>query len=159
MDGDGQYSDDPSVLYGDTKDDIAPNPRIGDGALVAMGDHKGSGLALACELLAGAITGNGPTGIKSDPGVYNGMLSVYVDPARMNDGHDGVSMVTQYIDWVRDCPPANRGEPVMVPGDPERKARADRMANGMPLSAETWDNILASGDLVGLSREELLKLV
>jgi LDH2 family malate/lactate/ureidoglycolate dehydrogenase len=47
----------------------------------------------------------------------------------------------------------------MVPGDPERKARADRMANGMPLSAETWDNILASGDLLGLSREELLKLV
>ena len=159
VDGDGKPSDDPSVLYGDTKDDIAPNPRVGEGALVAVGDHKGSGLALACELLAGAITGNGPTGIKSDPGVYNGMLSVYVDPARMNDGHDGVSMVSQYIDWVRNCPPADPAAPVMVPGDPERKARADRMANGMPLSAETWDNILASGDLVGLSREDLLKLV
>ena len=159
VDGEGKFSDDPGVMYGDTKNDIAPNPRVGEGALVAMGDHKGSGLALACELLAGAITGNGPTGIKADPGVYNGMLSVYVDPKAMNDGHDGVSMVTDYINWVRDCPPADPNAPVMIPGDPERKARADRMANGMPLSTETWENILASGGLVGLSRDDLLALV
>lgn len=159
VDGQGHYSDDPSVLYGDTKDSLAPNPRVGDGALVAMGDHKGSGLALACELLAGAITGNRPTGIKTGQGAYNGMLSVYVDPDRMDDGHGGASMVSEYLDWVKACPPADPDAPVLAPGDPERKARADRMANGMPLSTETWENILASGALVGLSREDLLKLV
>ena len=57
------------------------------GALTAMGMHKGSGLALACELLAGALTGSGACG----PGdrVHNGMLSIYIDPARMNEGWAG----------------------------------------------------------------------
>ncbi len=33
--------------------------RKGNGAIRAFGDHKGSGLALMCELLGGALTGNG----------------------------------------------------------------------------------------------------
>ena len=59
---DGTLSDDPALLYGPPTPGQPENPRAGPGALVAMGEHKGSGLALACELLAGAITGNRPNG-------------------------------------------------------------------------------------------------
>ncbi|MEM7268525.1 MAG: malate/lactate/ureidoglycolate dehydrogenase [Pseudomonadota bacterium] len=157
VDGVGKPTGDPSVLYGPSATSLSPNPREGDGALVAMGDHKGSGLALACELLAGAITGNGPN--KPGQGVFNGMLSVYVDPARIDDGYGWGPMVTEYIDWVKSCPPADPDAPVMIPGDPERKARADRMTNGMPLDPQSWDDILKSGEKVGLDRAELEALV
>ena len=52
------------------------------GAMVAMGDHKGSGLAILCELLAGALTG-GLTVQPEHPragGIINNMLSVVIDP-------------------------------------------------------------------------------
>src|SRR3954471_5154745 len=58
---DGEPSDDARLLYGDYittgKRDIAS----GKGAIRAFGDHKGSGLALICEVLGGALSGTGCT--------------------------------------------------------------------------------------------------
>jgi len=73
----GKYTADPHALYGDVAPGAVPNPRSGSGALVAMGDHKGSGLAIACELLAGALTGSGASGPGEGP--YNGMRLARAD--------------------------------------------------------------------------------
>ena len=54
-----------------------------EGALRAFGAHKGSGLAIMCELLGGSLTG----GITIQPGhpreggIVNSMLSIVMDPA------------------------------------------------------------------------------
>ena len=57
VDEDGADSDRPVTLYGPSAETHVPDPRQGPGALQTMGQHKGSGLALACELLAGALVG------------------------------------------------------------------------------------------------------
>jgi uncharacterized oxidoreductase len=52
------------------------------GALLPTGEHKGSGLAVICELLAGALSG-GWTIQPAHPragGIINNMLSVIIDP-------------------------------------------------------------------------------
>lgn len=153
VDGDGQYTNDPDALYGPTPPGALPDARKGDGALTAMGLHKGSGLSLACEMLAGALTGSGTCG----PGYefHNGMLSIYIDPERLDDGHGWAASAAAYMDYVRACTPADSGTAVMVPGDPERKRRADRRANGLSLPGETWDSILAAGEKLGLPRDDL----
>ncbi len=80
---DGKMSGDPHVLYGDY---TATGPRQagkGTGAIRAFGDHKGSGLALICELLGGSLTGMKATGLGGERGDRfrgNGMLSFYVNP-------------------------------------------------------------------------------
>ncbi len=153
IDGDGQPTRDPSALYGDVGPGQAPNPRAGAGALLAMGDHKGSGLALACELLAGALTGSGATGPGSE--THNGMLSIYVKPERIDDGHGFGVAVNDYINFVRGARPVDPAQPVMVPGDPERKARAARRADGLPLSTDAWNSILDAGAALGLDRDDL----
>ena len=56
---DGSMSGDPHVLYGDYTPEGPREYRKGTGAIRAFGEHKGSGLALMCELLGGALTGNG----------------------------------------------------------------------------------------------------
>jgi uncharacterized oxidoreductase len=157
VDGAGRPTSDPSVLYGETATDLTPNPRKGPGALVAMGEHKGSGLSLACDLLAGALTGNGANA--STDRVLNGMLSIYVSPAAMDDGHGWGAAIAEYVDLIRSTPPADPEKPVMIPGDPERKARASRMATGVPLDLEAWENILGAGESVGLERNALRRLV
>ena len=153
IDGDGQPTTDPDALYGPTPPGALPDARKGPGAIAAMGLHKGSGLALACELLAGALTGSGTCG----PGFefHNGMLSIYIDPERLDDGHDWAGAVKAYVDYVHACRPADPEVPVMIPGDPERKRRAERRANGLPLPGEAWDSILTAGTDLGLDRGEL----
>ena len=147
---------DPDVLYGPLQRGELPNPSKGPGAITAMGLHKGSGLALACELLAGALTGSGTCG----PGYefHNGMLSIYIDPARMDDGHDWAAAAKEYLGFVHGLRPLDPAAPVQTPGDPERARRADRRENGLPLPTEAWDSILAAGEKLGLNRDELAAL-
>lgn len=150
---DGALTTDPDVLYGNIQRGELPNPSKGPGAITAMGLHKGSGLAMACEMLAGALTGSGTCG----PGYefHNGMLSIYIDPARMDDGHDWAAAAKQYVDFAHNLRPRDPEAPVLTPGDPERARRADRTANGLPLPTEAWDSILAAGEKLGLDRDEL----
>ena len=58
IDPEGRLSADPATLYGPL-DGPGRDHRNGTGAIRAFGEHKGSGLALMCELLAGALTGSG----------------------------------------------------------------------------------------------------
>jgi len=44
---------------------------------------------------------------------------------------------------------------VLIPGDPERARRMDRLANGLPLSTGVWESILITGVDLGLSRSDL----
>ncbi len=152
---DGALTTEPEVLYGPVGEGELPNPSKGPGAITAMGLHKGSGLSLACELLAGALTGSGTCG----PGYefHNGMLSIYIDPARMDDGHDWAAAAKDYIDFVHSVKPRDPADPVLVPGDPERRRRRERMPT-LPLPAEAWASILASGVELGLDRTDLAAL-
>jgi uncharacterized oxidoreductase len=152
----GQPTTDPYALYGEVPEGSVPNPRQGPGAINAMGDHKGSGLALACELLAGALTGSGASGPGAN--VHNGMFSIYVEPNAIDDGHGYATAVSDYINFVRECRPADPSQPVMIPGDPERKTRELRLRDGVPLAVEPWENILSAGIEQGLKREDLLKV-
>jgi uncharacterized oxidoreductase len=47
------------------------------------------------------------------------------------------------------------GDEVLLPGEPERRTRAERLASGIPVDATTWDQIIASGVQVGLERADL----
>ena len=84
---DGAMSGDPRVLYGPIEGTTARDPGNGDGALRAFGEHKGSGIAFMCEILAGCFAGcptAGPLPGGKRGGIVNGMVSIYLDP-----GHFG----------------------------------------------------------------------
>jgi len=157
IDGDGRLTRDTDALYGPPEAGKVDNPRDGAGALAPMGDHKGSGLGIACELLAGALTGSSVAIDDSMP-VHNGMMSIYLDPKLMDDGHGWAGTVADYLAEVRGCPPADPAAPVMIPGDPERKRRAERRAGGLPLAPDVWESILGAGAAKGLDRAELAAL-
>jgi uncharacterized oxidoreductase len=44
--------------------------------------------------------------------------------------------------YITASPPAHPDEPVLIPGDPERRTRAERIARGVPVDAETWREIV-----------------
>lgn len=141
---DGRLSSDPRTLYGEWGEDEAPDARKGEGAIRAFGEHKGSGLAFMCELLAGALTGSGTCG----PGprrFCNGMLSVYMAPSFLSSGNDVAAEAQAYVDFVKSSRPAASGGEVLLPGEPEVRMRAERSAQGIPLTDEVWASLCAAG--------------
>ena len=145
----GELSNDPAMFYGPIALDGPDESELGPGAIRAFGDHKGSGLALICELLGGSLTGTGAT--RRDKRFANGMFSLYLDPARFDPADFFDADVQRFVDWVRSAKPIP-GETVLTPGDPERRARKERMANGLPITAQAWAAIVASARKVGVEK-------
>jgi hydroxycarboxylate dehydrogenase B len=150
---DGVMGSDPHILYGDYDATGPRDYRAGKGALRAFGDHKGSGLAFMCELLGGALTGTGAS--QHGRRFANGMFSVYVDPAVMDAEAFFPREVARYVDFVKSSRPVESGGEVLVPGEPEIRMRAERLANGIPLPDDTWGAIMAAAREVGLDPARL----
>jgi uncharacterized oxidoreductase len=147
---DGELSEDPFLLYGPNVDSNRDNSK-GTGAIRAFGDHKGSGLALICELLGGALTGNGAT--KANRPFANGMFSIYIDPKVIDPANFFDGEVARYLAFFRSTKPAAGVDAVLVPGDPEAATRAERTAHGVPLPDETWSAIVQTAREVGVSED------
>ena len=134
LDHAGKPTTDPSVMY--------TEPR---GVVLPFGEHKGSGLALVCELLAGAIVGSASVTTATPPerGILNGMLSIVIDPARLSTRDSMLAEIDAMIAWVKSAESADPDLPVLVAGEPERIARAERMANGIEIDDATWGQLMA----------------
>jgi uncharacterized oxidoreductase len=158
IDGDGNLSQDPEALYGTAGPDAPPDQRNGTGAIRAMGDHKGSGLALMCELLGGALTGNGTAGPGPRP-FANGMLSIYMATSAFDQNNALAAEVDAYVEFVKSARPADPDGEVLMPGDPERRSEAERLAGGLPLSDEAWESIQAAARSTGIDQARIDAIV
>ncbi len=153
---DGDLTSDPAPLYGDIQPGRYPDPNQGPGALTGFGLHKGSGLNFLMEMMAGALGGSGTSGGIDDEArrrFCNGMFSIFLDVDRFHADDWFDREVAAYVDFVRSSKPVQAGDRVLVPGDRERETMAERLANGLPLAAEAWQDILAAADKVGLSAD------
>jgi len=149
LDGHGHPTRDPEVFY-------AKPP----GAILPVGAHKGSGLSMFCEVLAGALTGGGsshpnnPTANK----LVNNMFSILFAPAKFTVSDTFSADISRLIEWVKASPPAQPGGEVLVPGEPERRNRADRIANGIALDAATLGQMAEAAQAVGLAKPDFDQL-
>jgi uncharacterized oxidoreductase len=110
-------------------------------------------MAVACELLGGALTGTGTWHRPADTrrSVINGMLAIVIDPRQLGTQSAFETEATAFIDWLKQCPPAPGSEGVLVAGEPERQARKERGQAGIVVDDTTWNEIQAAGRKVGLS--------
>jgi len=72
-------------------------------------------------------------------------------PARFDPAHFFDGEVARYLQYVKGTRPAAGIEEVLVPGEPERRMKAERMQTGIPLTEDTWASISATARHVGLS--------
>jgi uncharacterized oxidoreductase len=116
------------------------------GAMLTFGEHKGYGLAVACELLGGALTGGGVTSYdnKTQRRVLNGMLSILIDPQKLGTAEKFARDARSFLAWLRESRPAPGFDRVRIAGEPERETRAQREREGVPVDAETWNEIRAA---------------
>lgn len=145
IDEHGAPTNDPGVV-------VVPQSNGLFGALMTFGEHKGYGMAVACELLGGALTGGGTWHRPADTAktVLNGMLAVLIDPAKLGTQATFEQEARAFIDWLRQSPPGAGFDAVQIAGEPERKARAAREQEGIWLDDATWREIVQAGKQVGV---------
>jgi uncharacterized oxidoreductase len=145
IDEKGAPTHDPGVV-------VVPQSNGLFGALMTFGEHKGYGMAVACELLGGALTGNGTWHRPADTArtVHNGMLTVLIDPAKLGTQATFEQEAHAFVDWLRQSPAGQGFDAVQIAGEPERKARAEREQAGIWLDDATWGEIVAAGAKVGV---------
>ncbi|MGI9416472.1 MAG: malate/lactate/ureidoglycolate dehydrogenase [Geminicoccaceae bacterium] len=149
LNADGAATIDPSDLYADPRGALLP---FGG----AVTGHKGGGLWLMADLLAGGLSQGGCSREPdTPPKPRSNMLSIVIDPAATADLPAFAEEVKRYTDFVRSSRPRHPEAPVMLPGEPERKARARRQADGITVDPETWAQITAAGGGIGVEAATL----
>ncbi|HWS76337.1 MAG TPA: malate/lactate/ureidoglycolate dehydrogenase [Quisquiliibacterium sp.] len=134
IDADGHPTDDPGVMF-------ASDPAR-RGAQLPFAEHKGYALAMVCELLGAALTGGEtmrPANSTMKYAVWNNMLALVFDPARMGTGEHFEQEARGFVEWVRSARLSDAGRElggILLPGDPERISR-ERRASAIPIDAET----------------------
>ena len=149
IDSDGRPTSDPGTMFRDPL-----------GALRPFAEHKGYALCLLAELMSGALSGGGtiqPEHERLD-GVINTMTMVVIDPARLGDADWIKGEISAMADYAKSAKPADPEEPVLVPGDPERIARAKRGKEGISIPPRTWELLLDAGATLGLDRGRALEI-
>jgi uncharacterized oxidoreductase len=131
-----------------------PNDLYAGGALLPFGGHKGSGLAIVADLLAGALTGAG-TSARRETDLVNTMCSIYIDPDRLPDRAAFDAEVDAFLEWVKASPPADPNGEVLLPGDIERRTREERLQHGIPLDDTTTLEMTEAAVSVGMARAEV----
>jgi uncharacterized oxidoreductase len=127
------------------------------GALLPFGAHKGYGLALICDLLAGALGGGGTNRPETHgrDTIINNMLSIIIDAAALADGATLAAEVDALCAWVSASPPRAGVDRVLLPGEPERLTCAVRLRDGVPLDRNSWRQLLEVARQVGCTTAEI----
>lgn len=142
-----------------------PEDFYAQGALLPVGGlgfgHKGYGFGMAAAMMGALATIGDPApalptaAVEAPPapapGLSAGVFVLAVDPGTFGDPGAYADLTRATLDAVRAEPPAPGVDAVLAPGDPERIARAERLANGIPIPAATWADLCATAEALGVS--------
>jgi hydroxycarboxylate dehydrogenase B len=124
------------------------------GALLTFGLHKGSGLAVMCEIMGGAVTGGRRTEEPRKGGILNSMFAVLVDLSRLGTHDQLLQGIASTQAHIRSSRVAPGFQEILLPGEPERKSASARAA-AIPVDDRTWTQICEAAGQLGVTRTEL----
>jgi LDH2 family malate/lactate/ureidoglycolate dehydrogenase len=120
------------------------------GSMLPIADHKGIGLAMMVQVLAGSLSGSSARAAASRFGSQSaaGGVSAFVlviNPDRMLGRAAFDSHVTEWIDGYE-----RASSDFRYPGERAARSEQDRLATGIPLVASVVAQLVALGDSVGV---------
>ena len=126
------------------------------GFVLPIGGHKGYGLALMVDILAGVLIGERPSAkVRSlfqqkDQPQKVGHFFFVVDPARTIGMEAFLEGMAAFEDGILSTPPSDPETPVRLPGDIEAMAHAQALRDGVKLPASLVSDLrrLADGEAI-----------
>lgn len=112
------------------------------GSRAELGSYKGYGLAAMVEVLSSLLPGARDSAAPFDATKDGlGHFFCVLDPGRFRPAGDFESDVDGMVDALRASEPLDPAQPVLVAGDPERAAAAERRRTGIPLSRAVFEDV------------------
>lgn len=117
--------------------------------LLPIGDYKGFGLSMMVDILCALLTGM-PAGNKVSKMFGESMAQkrelghffCAINIASFLDPGIFAARLKQTAEAVRAEPALDPSKPVMVPGDPEKKAWQERTRRGVPVPGHVWEELI-----------------
>lgn len=133
QDAQGNPTTDPNVMLADPPG--ALRPFGGDQA------YKGFGLGLLFDILVGGLTGGFCPPAPAGTLEWNNVLLVVWDPARFAGAAHFTAQADHLIKAVRETPRQAGVDRIQLPGDRSAEERTKRVADGIPLTEEVWEQL------------------
>jgi uncharacterized oxidoreductase len=135
LDPEGRPTTDPGVLYKEPRGSILP--------LGGTQAYKGFGIGLVLDMLVGGLSG-APCSTPGLPNLSaNAVLFLVLDIEQFAGAAHFLNEASGLAGNVRSCPRAQGVEEILLPGDPERRAKTLRSLAGIPLDDGTWKQLCA----------------
>jgi len=131
-----------------------PEDYYDGGMLLPAAGHKGYALSLLIEVLGGLLTGAG-TLILPGSGyeVGNGVFFLVINVEAFCPLVEFTARVRELGKTIKATPPVVKGGEVLLPGEPEQRIKARRLAEGIPVADVTWQAIVDAARSVGVEVE------
>lgn len=135
IDAEGESTTNPDDFYG-----VPPAALLPFGGAVSA--HKGFGLSVIVDILAGALTGAGCSQ-SADARVGNGLFVLVINVASFR-GFPGFSAeIKHFIAYLKSAKGAVGVDAIRMPGERGWETQRRREREGIPIDAETWTQIQA----------------
>lgn len=142
IDSKGRPSCDPQDFYGPPVGSLLP--------LGGPAGHKGFGIALMIDILAGALSGAGCCR-DADLPARDGLLLIALDIEQFTDRAVFHQHVSELVAHVKSCPVAPGFGGVYVPGELEYREAQQRRQSGITLEGKIWEELQAIGARLGIA--------
>ena len=130
------------ILDKEGRDTEGPNDLVAGGTLLPFGKHKGYGLAIAIEILAGIMTGAAmmsqiPLWIKDMENPLNiGQCYIAIDISNFINLKEFKKRISWMVDQLKSSPLSEGSSGVFFPGEIEKFIETERLTHGIPISPE-----------------------
>jgi uncharacterized oxidoreductase len=144
IDGEGNCVDDPDRF-------------MKDAAVLPLGGfqfgHKGFGLGLVMEALAGGLTWAGCSSEKPTRGA-SGFLAMAVQIEDFIPLSEFEQEIERLVEWVKSSDRMPGVDEILVPGDVEQRTRQKRLREGITIEEKTWNAMAEAARELGVEIPE-----
>ena len=126
---------------------VKPADFYDGGMLLPFGEHKGYSIAMLVELLCGALA---PGDLYAEDGAHGGTVIIAIDPGTFRPDGSYEAVADFKLRRIKEVPPAPGFDEVLLPGEPELRAREERTRQGVAVPETTWDGLFEAGKSVGV---------
>lgn len=142
------------ILDRDRKPSTNPADFYDGGVLLPLGGHKGYGLLMVADLLGGALTGHGCT-LLPEHSTGNGVFMMAIEIAAFCPVEELTDTVDRLSVAVKAGNKAPGFDEILIPGEPEFRAKEQRLRDGITLPESVWQEMAAAAGQYGLTEEML----
>jgi LDH2 family malate/lactate/ureidoglycolate dehydrogenase len=146
----------PEGLARDRTGQPTTDPKVAlQGSILPIGNHKGYGLTLLIEILAGLLSGSPYFGIERDQvgehvrekGI--GHFFMAIDPSRFMPLEGFKATIASMVEQTKASPRLDGVDEILMPGEIEARYRKERLQNGIPLALSTVEMLRTLGRACG----------